>query len=194
MPTSDGRRARSQRTRAAVAEAMLDCFEDGMLRPSAKQVARRAGVSPRAVFRHFENMEALIGVAAGIQMDRIFAALPRMPDGGPLERRVAALAARATRGFEMVTPVRRAALLSEPFSPLIRERHAWMRAEMRKELRRVLAPELGLLADGDRRQRVAALRALLSFSYWDELRRHERLSESAARRTVEQSILRLLGV
>ena len=65
MPTTDGRHARSDRTRATAAEAMLDCFEEGLLRPGAKDVAERAGVSTRAVFRHFDNMEALIEEASG---------------------------------------------------------------------------------------------------------------------------------
>ncbi len=192
MSTSDGRHARAARTRTAVAEAMLDCFEAGLLRPGANDVAERAGVSTRAVFRHFDNMEALIEQASEIQIERVTSRLPPLVLEGTRDERIAALVARTTRGFKLTTPVRRAAMLSEPFSETIRERHAWMRAEIRRNLRRVFAEELEALSESRRRDRIAGLRALLSFGYWDELRRHERLSVPAATRTLTAALHALL--
>ncbi|MCP5041030.1 MAG: TetR/AcrR family transcriptional regulator [bacterium] len=188
MPTTDGRHARSLRTRAIVAEAMLDCFEDGLLRPSAKEVAERAGVSTRAVFRHFDNMESLREEAAEIQIERVMSQLPPITTEGTREERIEALVAHTTRGYELAAPVRRAALLSEPFSDVIAERHAWMRSQVRRQVRRVFARELSTLPEAERRDRIASLRALLSFSYWDELRRHERLSVAAARRILSSAL------
>jgi TetR/AcrR family transcriptional regulator of autoinduction and epiphytic fitness len=171
---------------------MLDCLEDGLLRPGAKEVAERAGVSTRAVFRHFDNMEALIEQAAELQIERVISQLPPVILEGTQEERIAALVARTSRGFELTAPVRRAALLSEPFSQTIRKRHAWMRAEVRRQVRRVFAQELSELSESKRRDRIAGLRALLSFSYWDELRQHERLSVAAATRILSAAILALL--
>ena len=192
MAAPDGRHARSERTRIAVAEAMLDCFEDGLLRPGAGDVAERAGVSKRAVFRHFDNMEALVEQAAALHSGRIRAALPPIDFTGTREERVDSLVARATLGFELIAPVRRAAILFEPFSEAIRERQAWMRAEMRRAVRRAFSEELSSLSSAERRDRVASLRALLSFHYWDELRRHENLSVASATRTVTMAVHRLL--
>lgn len=192
MSTTDGRHARAARTRATVAEAMLDCFEAGSLRPGAQEVAARAGVSTRAVFRHFENMESLIEAAAALQLERVLSQLPPIEFEGTLESRIAAIVARTSRGFELTTPVRRAALLSEPFSETIRARHAWMRAEIRRQVRRVFAQELEGLSKREQRDRVASLRALLSFGYWDELRRHERLSVEAATRILIAAMAALL--
>lgn len=143
---------------------MLDCFEEGVLRPSAKQVAERAGVSTRAVFRHFDNMEALLEEAAEIQIERVMSELPPVLTEGSLDRRVDALVLHSAHRNELIAPVRRAALLSEPFSKVIRERHAWMRSIARRQVRSVFAPELGKLSDAEGRDRIAALRALLSFS------------------------------
>lgn len=171
---------------------MLECLEAGELRPTAREVADRAGVSTRAVFRHFENMESLLEEVARLQIDRVLGQLPSLLLEGPVEDRVTALVARSTHANELVTPVRRAALLFEPFSELIRERHGWMRGEIRKQIRLIFAPELAGLSESGRRERVAALCALLSFSYWDELRRHERLSVTAARRATRESLLALL--
>lgn len=192
METTDGRQARSARTRAAVAEAMLDCLEEGLLRPSAKQVAERAGVSSRAVFRHFENMEALLEEAAQLQLERVMAELPPVVTDGTLDQRIDALVAHSARRNDVIDPVRRAALLSEPFSKVIRERHAWLRASVRRQVRQAFAEELNALPEGSRRDRTAALRALFSFGYWDELRRHEKLSTPAASRVLRDAVQALL--
>ena len=188
----DGRQARSRRTRAAVAEAMLDCLEDGLLRPSAKQVAERAGVSTRAVFRHFDNMETLFEEAAQLHAERVMSQLPPVVTEGSLEQRIDALVLHSVRRNEIIAPVRRAALLFEPFSKVIRERHAWMRAVARRQVRSALAPELNALSEVQCSDRIAALRALLSFSYWEELRRHARLSEDAASRVLRDAVQALL--
>lgn len=171
---------------------MLDCFEDGVLRPGASEVAERAGVSTRAVFRHFDNMEALIEQAAELQYARVMSQLPPLSLGGSREKRVESLVARVTRGFELTAPVRRAAILREPFSDAIQERYAWLRSEIRRNIRRAFGEELSMLSEPDRRARIATLRGLLSFAYWEELRRHERLSVAAATRTLTVAIHRLL--
>jgi len=144
VPTTDGRHARSERTRTAVAEAMLDCFEDGLLRPAAKEVAE-------------DNMEALIEQASELQIERVVSQLPPLAFEGTRDERVAALVARTSRAFELTAPVRRAALLLEPFSQTIREQHAWLRAEIRRGVRRVFAEELEGLSEYQRRDRVAGL-------------------------------------
>lgn len=192
MKTTDGRQARSRRTRAAVAEAMLDCFEEGQLRPSAKQVAERAGVSTRAVFRHFDNMEALLEETAELQIERVMGQLPPIATAGPLGERIDSLVLHSARRNEIIAPVHRAALLSEPFSKLIRDRHAWMRAAVRRHVRKSFAPELQTKSESARNDAVAALSALFSFSYWEELRRHGRLSNETATRVLRGAVEALL--
>ena len=189
---SDGRHARSNRTRIAVAEAMLDCLEEGMLRASAKEVAERAGVSSRAVFRHFENMESLFEEASQIQIERVMSALPPVLGEGTLDQRVDSLVRYAAHCHEVIAPVRRAALLSEPFSKVIQERHAWLRSLFRKHVREVFATEWDALSVPQRRDRIALLRAMFSFSYWEELRRHEKLSTAAASRVLCNAVQAVL--
>lgn len=55
----DGRKQRSERSRLAIVDAMLDLIEGGRIEPSAAEIAERAGVSARTVFRHFEEMDSL---------------------------------------------------------------------------------------------------------------------------------------
>lgn len=55
----DGRKQRSERSRQAIVDAMLDLIMGGRMEPSAADVAEKAGVSARTVFRHFEEMDSL---------------------------------------------------------------------------------------------------------------------------------------
>jgi len=171
---------------------MLDCLEEGVLRPAARDVAERAEVSTRAVFRHFDSMESLLEQVAELHHERVLCQLPPLALDGTREERVASLVARTTRAFELTAAVRQAAVLVEPFSETIRSRHAWFRAEVRRGVRRALAEELEALCETDRRIRIAGIRALISNSYWDELRTHERLSVAAASRTLSEAIHALL--
>ncbi len=172
---------------------MLECLEEGHLRPSAKQVAEKAGVSTRAVFRHFDRMEALLEEVASLHIGRIIPQLPPVETEGPLEARVASLVECTMRLSELIEPVRRASMLAEPFSPVIQAAQEMMRREIRRQIRAALAPELEALAEAPRDELVAALRALLSFAYWQELRRHGSQSRTATHRVTAQMIAAVLS-
>ena len=55
----DGRRARSERSRQKIIEALFKLVRSGELGPNAARVAETANVSLRTVFRHFEDMDSL---------------------------------------------------------------------------------------------------------------------------------------
>ncbi|MFP8871295.1 MAG: TetR/AcrR family transcriptional regulator [Myxococcota bacterium] len=192
MGATDGRHARSDRTRSAVGEGMLDCLQEGILRPSAKQVAERAGVSTRAVFRHFDNMESLFEQVCELQIERVDRQLPLVVEEGTLDQRIQSLVANSVARNQITSPVRRAAILTEPFSKQLRDRYAWFRSVLRRQVRASFASELDALNETARRDKVAAVAALLSFGYWEELRTHERLSTAATGRVLCSAIKALL--
>ena len=62
LPTSaspDGRRQRGEDNRARIVSAMLEIIHAGDFSPGAEQVAARADVGLRTVFRHFKDMDSL---------------------------------------------------------------------------------------------------------------------------------------
>ena len=117
--TTDGRSLRAVRTREAVVEALLTLNDEGNLRPTAREIADRAGVSLRSVYVHFEDLEDLFSAAAAKQFERLMALYRPLPHDGPLADRLAAFVAQRTRIMEAAAPVHRAALLQEPFSPAL---------------------------------------------------------------------------
>ena len=49
--TVDGRRVRRDRNRDAVVDALLTLYGEGNLEPGSAEIAERAGLSPRSLFR-----------------------------------------------------------------------------------------------------------------------------------------------
>ncbi|MBV8463124.1 MAG: helix-turn-helix transcriptional regulator, partial [Acidimicrobiales bacterium] len=60
---TDGRRRRRLTNRGTVVDALLDLYREGNLRPSTDEIAERAGLSPRSLFRYFEDVDDLAGAA-----------------------------------------------------------------------------------------------------------------------------------
>jgi TetR/AcrR family transcriptional regulator, regulator of autoinduction and epiphytic fitness len=55
----DGRRARRERNRSAIVDAVFAAILDGKVPPTADDVAARAGVSVSSVFRNFDGLDDL---------------------------------------------------------------------------------------------------------------------------------------
>ncbi len=72
----DGRTLRRTRNRTAVITALLDMIREGDLHPGAAEIAERAGVSHRSIFRYFDDLDDLVRTA----IDQAF------QDAGPLSR------------------------------------------------------------------------------------------------------------
>src|SRR4051794_34292278 len=141
----DGRLARSARTRRAIVDAMRALHHDGDLRPTAPRVAERAGVSPRTVFQHFDDLEALL-VEAGRRDYEIALRYVRPIDrGASLTARVTALVAQRGEMYDALAPVWRAARLQEPFSPQIRSNRDQLVGAGGRQLEDVFRPELDRL-------------------------------------------------
>jgi AcrR family transcriptional regulator len=184
----DGRTERSARTRKAVADALLELIEEGELRPSAARIAERAGVGIRTVFHHYQDLEALFQIVADTQLERMATAARVVPRTGPLDRRIDAFVGERARLHEMIAPVRRAALLIEPFSPAIANRLAWVRRRARTEVARVFADELARFVPARRRDVHEAVTVTASWSSWEALRVHQGLTIAQAKRVLAGSI------
>jgi TetR/AcrR family transcriptional regulator, regulator of autoinduction and epiphytic fitness len=187
----DGRAARALRTRNRVVDALLDLVDAGDLRPSAADVARRAGVSLRSVYQHFDDLETLFRVAGERHRQR-FAHLEPLPElPGELAPRVTAYVAHRATWMEAVSPMARAAAVQAPFSPGIASRQAAARARHRETLETAFAPELGRA--GDRQRLLHGLEVAAGWGTWEHLRQGTGLSPDEAAGVVELLLLRLLG-
>lgn len=75
----DGRVRRSRETRARLLEATWALLGEGNWRPTAREIARRTGVSQRTVFAHFGTLNDLMTEAAARHSDDVASAMRRLP-------------------------------------------------------------------------------------------------------------------
>jgi AcrR family transcriptional regulator len=185
----DGRRARRYRSRDLAVDALLDLLGEGVLRPTAQQVAERSGVSLRSIFRIFDDVETLNAAASARQFSRVRHLYVDVVPSGPLSARVKAVLAINGRLYEQIAPIRRAALRRSPESEALQEQLTRARGWLRSEAERVFAKEIAAAADKDV---IEALEVTLSFESWDRLRTWQGLSVSRATSVVSRTVNALL--
>jgi TetR/AcrR family transcriptional regulator of autoinduction and epiphytic fitness len=188
----DGRLARSARTRRAVVDALLDLLGEGHLRPTAARIAERAGVSLRLVFHHFDDLDAIYAELADRQAERVKPLTLPISVALPLARRIEKFSAQRGRLLETLSPVRRAAVLMEPFRPALAKRLKHARDLARAAALAAFAPELSKLAVDEKHATAAALDVVTSWPAWEQMRRHQSLSETEARAVMAATIRALL--
>lgn len=181
-PKLDGRRARSQRSREAVVQAVLGFVREGIARPTATQIARRAKVSRRVVFNQFKDMEKLraICLARFAQEENARFWRPVSPDLPLPERLQAFVRARSAR-LEFVTPFRRSSLMLAPRSPRITDAVRAAAARAHAEVKAVFDREIRQLPPARRGRLATLLIAACSWPLWDLLRHDLNLSQPRAR-------------
>jgi AcrR family transcriptional regulator len=170
-PRRDGRTLRAERSRRAIVEAMLAWVGEGVLEPTAQQVADRAQVGIRSVFRHFAEMDALYAEIGALVREKARPLITEAPPTGPIEGRLREIVRRRARLFEHIAPYRRSADRRVASSPFLARGHRRVASELRAALRSAV-PELAAGA----REREEALDLVLSFEAWDRLRTQQRLS------------------
>jgi AcrR family transcriptional regulator len=165
--TLDGRSARAARTRQAVVDALLALLHEGRTRPTAREIAARAGVSLRSVYVHFDDLDDLFTAAAAANFEQIRDLLVPVDADRPLDERIVDLVRRRARVYEAVAPVRRAAKLAEPTSGALHRIIARARRMEQGDTSRVFARELS----GRGTQRLeTAVQAASGATAWDVLR------------------------
>lgn len=192
-PASDGRRLRRERNREAVVDALLDLYRDGNLRPSAAEVAERAGLSPRSLFRYFEDLDDLLRAAVSRQQRRARPLLAiDVAADAPLRRRVEALVAQRLRLFEAVAPAATVSRIESPFQPLLAAELTQGRAFLRHQILDLFRPELAAMGSARADRFVAVADVLCSFESHQLLRLDQRLPASRARAALVEALVDLL--
>jgi AcrR family transcriptional regulator len=188
----DGRAARSYRARLALADALLNLLNEGVERPTAAQIAERAGVSLRLVFHHFDDLEAIYASAGDLQIERVRTLSKPVDSALPFEERVATFLKIRARVFEYVSPVRRASLRRETSSAEISRRMRVAHQLAREHTLHAFAVEIARAPAGQRAEVGAALDGVTSWEIWEFLRTRSELSVKQASRIVARMVRAIL--
>ncbi|HEX7775083.1 MAG TPA: TetR/AcrR family transcriptional regulator [Parvibaculum sp.] len=166
---------------------MLHLIEEGGISPSAEEVAARAAVGLRTVFRHFDDMDSLYREIAELMAAELMpiAAAP-LPDGG-LQERLTEMVDRRARVFEKMMPFKIAADVHRHRSAFLSDEHTQLNTMQRQTLRHALPPELRKSGPV-----FETLDLLLSFDSWRRLRQEQGLPVPQAKKVVLFAISTLL--
>jgi AcrR family transcriptional regulator len=184
---ADGRRKRGDQSRRQIVDAMIELVRSGEMSPSAAQVADRAGVGLRTVFRHFDEMEILYREMAEVIRTRIMPEVVKPYRGTTWRDRLGELINRRITLYDEIMPLKVAGSVLRFRSPfLMEDYHEHLRME-RKTLRQVLPEDI--LDDGDL---FRGLEMLTSFQAWRRLRQDQGLGLAEASRVLRRMVDALL--
>ena len=168
----DGRTRRRTRNRTAVISALLAMIREGDLHPGAAEIAERAGVSHRSIFRYFDDLDDLVRTA----IDQAFqdaAPLSAVPDigHGSLSERIERFVDARLELFAFVDGTMQLARMRAYSIPSIDAEIAVIAEQFRVQIGEHFATELGAVEHATREFLVDAVLVLTSYdSYTIHLR------------------------
>ena len=191
---TDGRRLRRALNREAVVDALLDLYSEGDLRPATDTIAERAGISPRSLFRYFEDTDDLADEAIRRQLAR---ALPLVDLDVTAEAsfaaRVDALVDQRFRLFDTVGQAAHVTRLRAPFQPRLADTLAQSRRFLREQLAALFEQELSAMDAEHAADALAAADVLTQFEAYQLLTTQPGRSTGQARSVVVLALTELLG-
>ncbi|WP_299079259.1 TetR/AcrR family transcriptional regulator [uncultured Paraglaciecola sp.] len=167
----DGRFKRSARSRSDIVTAMADLMEEGVYVPTAQQVADKANISIRTVFRHFSDMDSLYKevdqfIKPGYEKD-----FAKQDPNGSLEQRIIHLINFRVEGFYHNIQTIKATKTLVWRSTFLKENYHRKQTKLRK----LLILQFPELKDKNA-QLLEMVDGLTSFEAFDRLYTHQKLS------------------
>jgi len=186
--TTDGRKLRSEESKRRIVSAMLQLVREGRMAPTAEEVAKRAEVGLRTVFRRFKDMESLYAEMSVAINEKVDSIVDSSLDSSDWRENLARMVDRRLQVYEVIMPYRVAAEALKFQSTVLLNRHMEIVREERQRLLTLL-PE-SLLDD---RPLIEGLEAALSFDMWNQLRNDQRLNADDAGAVVSRIVGSLLA-
>jgi len=192
MPTkTDGRTARLDRNRAGILRALVERVQETGTLPTADQIAERADVSQRSVYRIFRDKETLLLEATNFVYRQLAERFP-FPDlvGLPMPERVALLVDHLAAIYEYITPIRRVVAGSKIDPEFTLAEREQVKARYRERIRDAFS-DLGVF-DESTPVRLRAFGLIASWNAWDYLRSEGKLSVENAKEVICHAITAVL--
>jgi hypothetical protein len=161
----DGRLLRSERSRQLIIAAMIELVGEGNLIPTAQQVAERADVGIRSVFRHFDDMDSIFETTNTLMLEVTKPLFVGGDRSGAIEVRIYHATEQLTNGYASAKNFMLSGKIRMWNTPVIKKNYILNQQRIQKELEDWI-PEILLLSALDKQSAYA----LASFDYWLQLR------------------------
>lgn len=187
-PKPDGRHARRSRNRLKIVHAFKELVREGRSSPTASDVAGRAQVGVRTVYRCFDDMAALYQEVIQVLHDE-FVPRARLDLDTPDRRlRLDRLLERREQMFSDLEPFLLASEMKRHVYQGLADDYAFLLTMERDRLAFVVNPDRTLTESV-----FEALNAVTSFSFWRRLRIEQKLDRDAAGQAMASAARALLG-
>lgn len=187
----DGRVERTAATRREILNATRELILGGTIDPTAREIADRAGITSRTLFRHFTDMESLhrsliadAEAKAAAVMGEPFSAQA----GSGWQEQIQQVIDRRVRVYESLLPLYVSTIWSRYRATTSESKQRVGIARRRKRLTDILPEEI--TRD---RTLFEAVDGVLGIEYWISLRRDQQLSVSKSASVLRLTIGKLLG-
>jgi AcrR family transcriptional regulator len=191
----DGRTARRDRGRTAVLEAALDLFEEENLEPTPEQIALRAGVSTRSVYRYFQDRDELVRAIIAHKQLKILPLFHIENIGkGDLDTRLSRLVDSRLRVYDATGATARAMAIKASSDPVIHEQIQFRKSVFREQVENNFRQEFDRMTTSQRSTSLNAIDALTQLDVLDRFHVDLQLSLDETRDVLIASIQALLTI
>jgi AcrR family transcriptional regulator len=168
---SDGRSARRERNRDAVLDALVALTTEGADDPSIDDIADRAGVSYRSVYRYFKDRSEMMDAAtdramAWIQPLLLNASGPVSP-GDPLDHRIDSIVDARVEVYFQIADMVRSAMIQSFSNRKINDIFTNARRLSRDQIEDRFYEELKVFTESERQLRITSMDQVLSYMALD---------------------------
>jgi AcrR family transcriptional regulator len=174
---SDGRSARRERNRDAVLDALVELTTEGADDPSIDDIADRAGVSYRSVYRYFKDRSEMMDAATDRAMSWIqplvMRAIGDAKPNDPLDHRIDAIVDARVELYFQIADMVRAAMVQSFSNRKIHEHFQNVRRISRGQVHDLFHNELKKFTPAECELRITSIDQMLSFQAVDYVM-HER--------------------
>jgi hypothetical protein len=150
---------------------MRDLIDEGILSPTAQQVAQTAQVGIRTVFRHANDMETLFKFITKTNAEKRSKHFLKAVTNGNLEERIEKLARSRGEGYTEMQNFILATTSSKWKYKSLDNQYKGANKRLKKNLHEWL-PEMNNLTE----EKQEMVEAIMSFEYWYRLRVHQKNS------------------
>ena len=168
---ADGRSARRERNRNAVLDALVELTVEGTDAPSIDDIADRAGVSYRSVYRYFKDRSEMMDAAtdralAWIQPLLMSASGP-VALSDPLDHRIDSIVDARVELYVQIADMIRSAMIQSFSNRRINDVFLNSRQVSRRQIDERFTAELQVFSERERELRITSIDQVLSFQAID---------------------------
>lgn len=193
-PAPDLRRARRERGVNAVLDTAFGIFMAGNERPTAAEIAERAGVSTSSLFRYFDSIDDLRAQVASRYLELHRDVLePEPPTGAPYEERRRLFVDLRIRAGATLGPVSRRLQGRAVDEPALIPMQQHLRSIVAKQVTTHFEPELAAATPARRADLTAVIDSMTAIDAYRTLHETHGRSEQQVRRAWLSTIDAIIG-